>query len=355
MDFVLVTHTRWSESPRIRHQVACLLRDAWHRVLFVERADYPWAGPLPPALLAWPLVWWIIATNIQGTMRHLVALAVVFAPICWVSSSVMCQDEAIGMGLFAAIIIALLRHRLGLAMFLCGVAVVVAKIYFLVPLVGLIGLAADRSWGTWLRQGFVGIAAIMAVYGPQALLTSRQDQGVNAFSDFAPPAAISISVWVIIDQLVTLSAQHAKSVSGILALVSSMLPIWLFRKRSFVVEPIDQARVPVAMMLWVLGSFYLIDPDYCLLFVPGNISVLRPVATIWTMFVLFSFPWAVNFFTAWLTALPWAMRDAPCLYGFVNRYCHGCKVLAEHLCGCYRRRDDWFGLEPFFVLPHPRS
>jgi hypothetical protein len=47
MDFVLVTHTRWEEAPRIRHQVARLLRDAGHRVLFIERADYPWAGSLP--------------------------------------------------------------------------------------------------------------------------------------------------------------------------------------------------------------------------------------------------------------------------------------------------------------------
>ena len=38
-DFVLVTHTRWSEAPRIRHQVARLLVDAGHRVLFLERAD----------------------------------------------------------------------------------------------------------------------------------------------------------------------------------------------------------------------------------------------------------------------------------------------------------------------------
>lgn len=44
MDFVLVTHTRWSEAPRIRHQVARLMRDAGHRVLFVERADSAWNG-----------------------------------------------------------------------------------------------------------------------------------------------------------------------------------------------------------------------------------------------------------------------------------------------------------------------
>jgi glycosyltransferase involved in cell wall biosynthesis len=48
-DFVLVTHTRWSEAPRIRHQVARLLVDAGHRVLFLERADYPWSAAVPEA------------------------------------------------------------------------------------------------------------------------------------------------------------------------------------------------------------------------------------------------------------------------------------------------------------------
>jgi hypothetical protein len=37
MDVVLTTHTLWNEAPRIRHQVARLLRDAGHRVLFLER------------------------------------------------------------------------------------------------------------------------------------------------------------------------------------------------------------------------------------------------------------------------------------------------------------------------------
>jgi hypothetical protein len=36
---VLFTHTRWEEAPRIRHQVARLLRDFGHRVLFIERGD----------------------------------------------------------------------------------------------------------------------------------------------------------------------------------------------------------------------------------------------------------------------------------------------------------------------------
>jgi|LauGreSBDMM110SN_4_FD.fasta_scaffold25650_2 hypothetical protein len=42
-EFILVTHTRWDEAPRIRHQLARLLAGNGHRVLFVERADGPLA------------------------------------------------------------------------------------------------------------------------------------------------------------------------------------------------------------------------------------------------------------------------------------------------------------------------
>jgi hypothetical protein len=43
-EFVLFTHTLWSESPRVRHQVARLLAQAGHDVLFIERAVHPWQG-----------------------------------------------------------------------------------------------------------------------------------------------------------------------------------------------------------------------------------------------------------------------------------------------------------------------
>jgi hypothetical protein len=42
-EFLFVTHTRWDEAPRIRHQLARLVAGVGHRVLFVERADGPLA------------------------------------------------------------------------------------------------------------------------------------------------------------------------------------------------------------------------------------------------------------------------------------------------------------------------
>ncbi len=40
--YVFITHTAWSEAPRIRHQLARLIRDQGHQIIFFERAIHPW-------------------------------------------------------------------------------------------------------------------------------------------------------------------------------------------------------------------------------------------------------------------------------------------------------------------------
>lgn len=54
---VLFTHTRWDEAPRIRHQVARLLRDAGHRVLFLERGDPGLRRPEAAPVQVEPGIW----------------------------------------------------------------------------------------------------------------------------------------------------------------------------------------------------------------------------------------------------------------------------------------------------------
>lgn len=91
-NIVLVTNTRWSEAPRLRHQVARLLRDAGARVLFLERPNYLWQGLPPRPELAEPGVWlsrgerlfhhqlriarvmrWIDASLLSKSIREIVA------------------------------------------------------------------------------------------------------------------------------------------------------------------------------------------------------------------------------------------------------------------------------------------
>jgi hypothetical protein len=42
MRFIFFTKTDWNESPRLRHQLARLLADAGHEVVFFQRPCYPW-------------------------------------------------------------------------------------------------------------------------------------------------------------------------------------------------------------------------------------------------------------------------------------------------------------------------
>ena len=41
-DIIFITHTAWHEAPRIRHQLARMFVDQGHRVIFFERATFPW-------------------------------------------------------------------------------------------------------------------------------------------------------------------------------------------------------------------------------------------------------------------------------------------------------------------------
>lgn len=69
--FVLYTHTRWDEAARIRHQIARLLRDAGHDVLFIERGLSAWQGPPVGPALVEPGIWLARPTRL---MHHQIRL-----------------------------------------------------------------------------------------------------------------------------------------------------------------------------------------------------------------------------------------------------------------------------------------
>ena len=247
-------------------------------------------------LLAWPLLWWLMVRFAPRRGHHLLAMTYIAAPMCWISTVMMCQDEVISLWFFAAVVVALLKNRLRWAIFLCGVGVVVAKIYFLVPLVGLIGVTLNRTWRNWGQDVIAGLAPIAAIYSLQALLTGRAGGAVNAFEDFVIPFEMSVNIWALIQRLDIVNNEQARRISGILAVALSMLPLLVMRLRGTSATGRDQVRLITAMMLWVYVSFYHINPEYGLIVVPGILILFRPSVTAAILIVGFSLPWAVNFF-----------------------------------------------------------
>jgi hypothetical protein len=247
-------------------------------------------------LLAWPLLWWIVVTSASNRHRHLLAISYIASPVAWVSTVMMCQDEAISMALFAAVAIALLRSRLRLATFLCGVGVVAAKVYFLVPLVGLLGIMAGRTWKDWLYDVLAGVAPIAAVYGLQALLIGRAEHALVAFENFVVSFPNSVNIWGLIHRFDLIGDEQARASSAVIAIALSMLPLLTVRLRGMTATPIEQVQTIVAMLLWVYLSFFHINAEYFLIIVPGVLVAFRPMIASMTLLVGFSIPWAVNFF-----------------------------------------------------------
>jgi hypothetical protein len=247
-------------------------------------------------LLAWPFVWWIIARVASGRNRLLLSIAYIAAPVCWFVSVIMAQDEVVGLVVIAAVVVALLKNRLSLAIFLCGVGVVVAKVYFLVPLVGLLGVVANRTWKQWWRDVLIGMAPIVGVYGLQALLSGRGGFVFDAFDRFTLVYSVSVNIWAVIDRLAVLSNEEARRLSSAIALVLSMLPLVMIRLRGTAATAKEQVGVIVAMLLWVYASFYHMNSEYYLFLVPGVFVVFRPMAATAITIFGFSLPWAVNFF-----------------------------------------------------------
>jgi hypothetical protein len=214
--------------------------------------------------------------------------------MCWVTTTIMCQDEAISMAFLAAVSIAICKDRRRLAILLCGVAVVIAKIYFLVPLVGLLGLPMNRSWRNWVADAATGAAPILAVYGLQAILTGHAGVAIDALNRFVIPYEMSVSIWALLDGRV--ADETARRASGVIAFCLAMLPLVIMWIRGKPTSTLEQIQVIVAMLTWVYLGFFHINPEYYLIIVPGLFVALRPVIAATVLLVGFSIPWAVNFF-----------------------------------------------------------
>jgi hypothetical protein len=247
-------------------------------------------------LIAWPLMWNIIAATTTGRSRHFLAIVYIVAPICWVTTVIMCQDEMISLAVFAGITLALLKNKTRLAIFLCGMGVVVAKVYFLVPLVGLLGVAAGRTWRRWLEDVLVGLAPIAVVYGLQALLIGRAGVAVETFGRFVIPFEMSVNIWGLIYRIASIHPADARRISAVIAFVLSMWPLLVVRVRGGVATGSERIAVIVAMLLWVFLAFFHINAEYYVMVVPGLLVVFRPVAASIVLMAGLSVPWAVNFF-----------------------------------------------------------
>ena len=250
-------------------------------------------------LLAWPFVWFLICSVGTGWSRHGLAAAVVLAPACWTPDAIMCQDEALSLAFVAAAMSCLLRNKFAIACLVCGIGVVVAKVYLLVALFAVLGARAGRTWHEWFACVAAGLAPIIAVQAIQFALSASGDGGVvtaSALAQFQPEATMSVNQWALLEIAFGLAPSTERLISGLLALAVCFLLLFLRLRRNFVATGSDICALIGSMYFSIFAAFYVINPEYYLFAMP---AILVCVSTRWALPILLvglCLPWSVNFF-----------------------------------------------------------
>ncbi len=247
-------------------------------------------------LMAWPVLWALICDRFPAdNHRRLIAACYILAPITWMTSTVMSQEETISLLCLSVVFLLVLQQRMTLAIFVCGLGVVGAKIFFLVPLAGLILSQPIRPIGGLLRRACIGFAPVAAVYAVVTLSFRARGQ-LSPLVGFDPAIANSISIWALIGPWLDLSNAQAKHLSAPFALVGGLMPLALVKARGVCLAPLDVVRLVSAMLACVYLLFYHINPEYYLLLVPSVVLLFRPFAAGLILFGVMSISWAINFF-----------------------------------------------------------
>lgn len=215
-------------------------------------------------------------------------------PVGWMSASVICQEESVGVAFAALMVWLVVKQRLGWALVVAGVGVVAGKVYFLVPIAGMV-LAGPIDWKTLLTRGACGFGPIAVVYGFAAAMG-----GGFGLASFTPQVEPSINLFGLVPLVQDVDDGVLKRVSAVPALLLGMLPVVVARFRGGLwsgrVEGVDLVRVITAQWLWVFFSFYLVSPEYFILVVPGVLVSLRGAWSRWAWVLgLLTIPWGTNF------------------------------------------------------------
>jgi hypothetical protein len=253
-------------------------------------------------LAAFASTWALLGMTCAPAARRLLAATWIIAPATWMTSTVMAQEEMISMLCFALMSLLLLRRRVLSAILVCSVGVLVAKIFFLVPLLALVVSPPPRSFRGLALRALLAGAPIAAVYVPATIIWHRAGLGLP-LATFSPPVELSTTFWAVAPRWTSLSLDAIKHVSMVLALVGGLAPLAILWWRGDKAQGKTLIQLCTAMLLWVYALFYCISPEYYVLFLPGLLVVLPLGWAIAFLLGMMSLAWGINFFYGVANAL----------------------------------------------------
>lgn len=244
------------------------------------------------------VIWLSVFDRIVDAKKRLfLAVCLIASPVGWMSTSLFSQDESISMLFMALTVFCIMRGRLASAAFVSGLGIICAKVYFLVPFVGICAIVStNSSLLRGIRVCLIGALPCVSIYLLQAYFRHVNGFSGDTFASFAPRLENSINIWALVDYFHSVDPHVAKRVSGILALCCSMyVPVRRFFRGESYSEK-QMIALLCGMLTWVYASFYHVNPEYFIIIAPCLIFILEAKWFAVVYVVGLSVPWATNIF-----------------------------------------------------------
>ncbi|MFB3855250.1 MAG: hypothetical protein ACE148_15705 [Vicinamibacterales bacterium] len=245
-------------------------------------------------LAAAAVTWWALVCRNRTPSQCRAAMAVwIGAPIGWVATVVMAQDEALAAAFAAAATLLLVERRPAMALLASSAGVVAAKIFFLCPLAALAAVARKPS----VVRRLLAAGAPLGVYAVPLLVGTLSGRPLP-FTGFVL-AIFGVNLWAFGASWLGIPNPLAHKLSAPIAL-GATLALAAAARRS--IRSADEPPPPdrlvaltAASLLCTFLLFYHVNPEYYLI-------VLPPVLVLYTGWkavaaaVALSLPWLENFF-----------------------------------------------------------
>jgi hypothetical protein len=224
--------------------------------------------------------------SVSASVRRGLALVMILAPVGWMSGSIMCQEEAIGMTFVAGAILAEVSGRRHITLLLLSLGVVTGKVFFIFPLSVLFLLSPRLRLA---RRLYWAATPLAVTYGSMAavlLLTGRAPERFRL-------SVFGVNVWTFLRLQFPLSQQFCEG--GAVVAIGLAMGVIFFLARKASDSP---ARGVATLSVALCASFLLFlhtNPEYYLMVLPAAVVLFPRIGPAALLAMLLSVPWSTNF------------------------------------------------------------
>lgn len=232
--------------------------------------------------------------------RRVALAALALLPTGFMTSTIMAQDESIAAFFLMLVLLLVQAGRPRASLFCCGLGVVSAKIFLLLPLAALL-LGLERPG--LLRRALWGLGPVLSVYAIVAFFSLRLSEPLPLVGFH--PNALGVNAWVLAIEHFGISAEQAHRWSAPLAGGAALALLAVLARRQSTAGALPLAAASASLLLVVFALFYHVHPEYFLLVLAPLLLARPSYPALAAIAAALTLPWAVNFFHAILLYSGW--------------------------------------------------